>query len=269
MRKPSHNGTEILHSRDINSVMVIHTEVRSAGLWPRLHEHPENLILMPNTLTLFTTRRLAPIVLGLFSAHVFAGGTGIGAGISSLGFNVEVSQALTNNLALRLGYNSASYDTDGETDGIDYEYELDWSSANLTLDWHPFGNGFRLSVGALSNDNSIEAESKDLSGTVEVGDGNFTAAQVGRIEGDIEFDSFAPYAGIGWGRIPESGLGFMLDLGIAFQGSPDVELRSVDGVLSDDPTLNAALAEEEKQLEDDVEDFDLYPVIKLNLVYAL
>ena len=218
-------------------------------------------------------RKIAPwltLLMGgiLFPAHAQAE-TALGVGVSTLGFNVELSQTLADNLSLRLGYNAASYDTDGETDGIDYEYELDWSSASLLLDWHPFGSGFRLSVGALSNDNSIDAESKSFSGTVEVGDVNFTAAQVGRIEGEIDFDSFVPYAGVGWGRVPETGFGFMFDLGVAFQGSPDVELRSVDGTLSGDPTLNAAINEEEQELEDDLEDFDLYPVVKLSLNYTL
>ena len=195
--------------------------------------------------------------------------TALGVGVSTLGFGVELSQTLGNSTAIRLGYNTASYDTDGETDGIDYEYELDWSSASLILDWHPFDSGFRLSVGALSNDNSIDAESKSFDGTVDVGGVNFTAAQVGRVEGEIDFDSFSPYAGVGWGRIPESGLGFMFDLGVVFQGSPDVELRSVGGSLSGDPTLNAAIEEEEEELEDDVEEFDLYPVIRFSLNYTL
>ncbi len=225
------------------------------------------------TTSLLALRKTGPVLTLiaaslLLTSHARAD-TAVGLGISTLGFNIELSQSLGEALALRLGYNTASYDTDGETDGIDYEYELDWSSASLLLDWHPFGNGFRLSVGGLANDNSIDAQSKSFDGSVEVGDVNFTAAQVGRIEGEIDFDSVAPYAGIGWGRMPESGLGFTFDLGVAFQGSPDVELKSVGGTLSGDPTLNAAIDAEEQELEDDVEDFDLYPVVKLNLVYTL
>ncbi len=193
--------------------------------------------------------------------------TGLYSGVSSLGLQLGVAQSLTDQLSIKLAYSGASYDADGETDGVDYEYDLDLSSVSLLLDWHVFDNGFRVTAGALANGNEISAESKISGATIEVGDTVFTADQVGRLEGDIEFDSLAPYLGIGWGRALGEGFSVMFDLGVAFQGEPEVDLRSVGGTFSNNPILIAEVEREEQELQDDAEDFDLYPVISLGFSY--
>lgn len=193
--------------------------------------------------------------------------TGLYAGVSSLGLQLGVAQSLTDQLSIKLAYSGASYDADGETDGVDYEYDLDLSSVSLLLDWHVFDNDFRVTAGALANGNEISAESKISGATIEVGDTVFTADQVGRLEGDIEFDSLAPYLGIGWGRALGEGFSVIFDLGVAFQGEPEVELRSVGGTFSNNPILIAEVEREEQELQDDAEDFDLYPVISLGFSY--
>jgi hypothetical protein len=138
---------------------------------------------------------------------------------------------------------------------------------SLLLDWHAFDNGFRFTAGALANNNEITAESKISGATVEVGDSVFTSDQVGRLEGDISFDSLAPYLGIGWGRAVADGLSVSFDLGVVFQGEPEVNLQSVGGSFSDNPLLIAEVEREEQELQDDADEFDLYPVISLGLSY--
>ena len=62
---------------------------------------------------------------------------------------------------------------------------------------------------------------------------------------DVDFNDIAPYAGLGF----QSGffgnrVEFAFDVGVLFQGDPDVDLDA-DGTLSNDPTLRARLKEEE------------------------
>jgi hypothetical protein len=88
---------------------------------------------------------------------------------------------------------------------------------------------------------------------------------VSRIEGNVGFNDFAPYAGIGF----QSGffgdrVNFAFDVGVLFQGDPDVDLDA-DGTLSNDPTLRARLKEEEKDIEDDLEWLGFYPVAALTV----
>ncbi|MFK8020647.1 MAG: hypothetical protein AB8B86_12810 [Pseudomonadales bacterium] len=194
--------------------------------------------------------------------------TAIGGGVSTLGLNVSVAQSLTDNLSVRLAFNTASYDFDGNTDGIEYDYGFDLSSISALADWHVFETNFRITVGGISNGNEIDASSKDLAGTVQVGDQTFSSTDVGRLEGKIDFDSLAPYLGIGWGRAANRGWAFLVDIGVAMQGSGEAELRSVGGTLSNNPTLLAEIEREEAELEADIEDYDLYPVIGVQVFYT-
>ena len=207
------------------------------------------------------------MVSALMSTHASAG-TAVGVGGSTLGYQVALSQSLSEDVNLKLAYHTASQNFDGETDGVDYDYDFDFESTGILIDWHVFGGGFRLTTGALINDNEIHAQS-DISGlTLEVGDTVFTSAEVGRLEGDISFDSYAPYLGIGWGRAISDGLSVVFDLGVIFQGTPTVNLESVDGTLSNNALLLDEVEREERELQDDANDFDTYPVVSLGLFYS-
>tara|TARA_B110000967_G_scaffold147001_1_gene150489 strand:+ start:213 stop:824 length:612 start_codon:yes stop_codon:yes gene_type:complete len=200
------------------------------------------------------------------SSNSYAG-TAVGVGGSTLGYQVALSQSVSENVNLKLTYNTASQSFDGETDGVNYDYDFEFESTSLLIDWHVFGGGFRLTTGALINDNEIFAQS-DISGlTLEVGDTVFTSAEVGRLEGDISFDSYAPYLGLGWGRSISDGFSFSFDLGVVFQGEPTVNLQTVGGTLSDNSLLLEEVEREEQELQDDANDFDVYPVISLGLFY--
>lgn len=202
----------------------------------------------------------------LMSSNSYAG-TAVGVGGSTLGYQVALSQSVSENVNLKLTYNTASQSFDGETDGVNYDYDFEFESTSLLIDWHVFGGGFRLTTGALINDNEIFAQS-DISGlTLEVGDTVFTSAEVGRLEGDISFDSYAPYLGLGWGRSISDGFSFVFDLGVVFQGEPTVNLQTVGGTLSDNSLLLEEVEREEQELQDDANDFDVYPVIALGLFY--
>ena len=203
----------------------------------------------------------------LMSSNSYAG-TAVGVGGSTLGYQVALSQSLSENVNLKLSYNTASQSFDGETDGVNYDYDFEFESTSLLIDWHVFGGGFRLTTGALINDNEIFAQS-DISGlTLEVGDTVFTSAEVGRLEGDISFDSYAPYLGLGWGRSISDGFSFSFDLGVVFQGEPTVNLQTVGGTLSDNSLLLDEVEREEQELQDDANDFDVYPVVSLGLFYS-
>ena len=202
----------------------------------------------------------------LISTNSYAG-TAVGVGGSTLGYQVALSHSVSENVNFKLTYQATSQSFDGETDGVNYDYDFDFKSAGILIDWHVFGGGFRLTTGALINDNEIHAQS-DISGlTLEVGDTIFTSAEVGRLEGDISFDSYAPYLGVGWGRSISDGLSFVFDLGLVFQGEPTVNLESVGGSLSNNPFLLDEVEREEQELQEDANDFDVYPVISLGLFY--
>ncbi|MFM7372109.1 MAG: hypothetical protein ACKO2Z_30855, partial [Sphaerospermopsis kisseleviana] len=76
-------------------------------------------------------------------------------------------------------------------------------------------------------------------------------------------NSVAPYLGIGWGNAVKSGnrWGFSANLGVMFAGSPKVELTAPAYILAAD------VEAERKQLEDDLDWLNIYPVLSLGLSY--
>ena len=102
------------------------------------------------------------------------------------------------------------------------------------------------------------------SGTYSIGNRNYTGAEVGTLTGKVDFKSTAPYVGIGWGNATSGRFGIAFDLGIVFQGSPQVAL-SASGIVASDPTFIQELNRENQELENDISEFKYYPVISLGL----
>lgn len=187
--------------------------------------------------------------------------------ISTLGLGLEAGVRFNETLGLRFGGNWLSFDADREIDDVDYDAEATLASLGALVDYHPFRGGFRLSGGLRFNFNEA-----DLTGRpnedIEIGDTVFDADDVGTLKGDVSFDVLAPYLGVGYGAaLLDGSLSIGFDLGVMYQGRADVVLDAEDGLLEGDPVLEAELAAEEEDVENDLEDFQFYPVIGLAVVY--
>lgn len=192
---------------------------------------------------------LVAFVLILFSfnsAHAESG-VAVGARISTLGVGGEVTAQLVPNLNIRLGGNGAEYDYDGTESGIEYDFDLKLLSGTALVDWHPWSGGFRVSGGAMVNGNEVDFQAKSVA-TYTIGDTTYTTAEVGTLSGEIDFNALAPYVGIGWGNAVDKNKrwGFTLDLGVVYQGTPDVELRT-NGSLASDAAFRANLEREKTE----------------------
>ena len=67
---------------------------------------------------------------------------------------------------------------------------------------------------------------------VTIGDETFAAADVGTLEGDATYRTFAPYLGLGYGAtLLKGALTVGFDLGVMYQGAADVELDAEGGLL--------------------------------------
>ncbi len=212
-------------------------------------------------------RMAALLLLAGSTLPAQAGDFSLGGAAGTLGFGAEAGYAFNERLGVRLGGYAFSFDRDGEENGIRYDGELDLSNVGAYLDWHPFAGGFRVSGGWFATDNGLDGTGvPGPGGTFDIGGFTFTEEQVGTLRATAEFGSSAPFLGAGWlwGRA-DRGLAWSLDLGVLFQDSPDIELTSTGGTLSGDPALQLAIAEEEAELEDDFDKYDLYPVVSLGL----
>ena len=210
---------------------------------------------------------LVVAIVMLWSSASYAQGIAVSGRISTLGLGIEVTKSLTETINARVGGNYFSFSSDGTVDEIDYERDINLLSALVSADWFPFEGGFRMSGGLLFNGNGLDSTAKPA---VEFNIGGivYPSVQVGTLTGEMSFREFAPYLGVGWGNAvgEDKKFGFVFDLGIVFQGSPDVDL-SASGLIALDPTFQRDLAEEEKNLEKEYEDFKYYPIISFGNTY--
>ncbi|MEI8032528.1 MAG: hypothetical protein WCH05_04190 [Chlorobiaceae bacterium] len=193
-------------------------------------------------------------------------GAGIKAGTPGIG--PELTIGLTPFLNARAGYNALHFDGSTTESDIMYHYSMKLKSCPILLDLHPIGNsGFRITSGIFINNNVLRATGAPQT-TYTIGNTTYPAADIGTLAGTVTFKHYAPFAGIGWGNAvgSKSSLSFAFDLGVIFQGSPDVALAA-NGVVASDPLFKADLAREISSVKSKISDIKYYPVLSLGLAY--
>lgn len=195
-------------------------------------------------------------------------GFGVGAKAGTLGVGADLIGRVNDSLNLRLGLQGFTYDISDSYSDIDYDADLELFSGMLLADLFPFGNNFRLSAGVMLNQNEVALTGKPSNNTYTIGGTTYPSALVGTLTGNVDFNTVAPYAGIGYGGAfsDKSNWSFFFDLGVLFQGSPKVSYTA-DGPLANNRTFQASLEQERKELEDDVDEYEYYPVLSLGVTY--
>jgi len=194
----------------------------------------------------------------LLSAEcVFKDGTP-GVKIGTLGIGIEYTAKFNEKLDLRLGVNKYKYSSTGTESNIDYDIDLNLHTLAIIADYHVFNNNFVLSAGLMYNGNNIEFDAKSTS--VNIGGTAYTGVT---LNGKVDFNSIAPYIGIGYSNTTKgAGWSFSSELGALYQGTAIAKLTT-----SGTAVTAAHLAAEEKELQDALDGFDLYPVASIAVSY--
>jgi hypothetical protein len=191
----------------------------------------------------------------------------ISPAISTLGLGVEGGMRLNDSFGLRLGGNWLALEDDGSQNDFAYDADLTLASFGTLVDYHPFQGGFRVTGGLRYNFNDLEVVG-NATDIVTIGDVEFSPEEVGTVSGDVGFNVVAPYLGIGYGAtLLEGAFSIGFDLGLMVHGQADVQLESEDGDLSGTDLLNDSLDDEERNIEDDLDAFVVYPVVGLAAIY--
>lgn len=210
-------------------------------------------------------------VLGLSQELHADEGVGIGAKAGTLGLGVEISTSLLPTTRLRGGFNYLSYSFDSSISNIDYEFEPEFNSFSLLFDWHPFSGSFFLSGGVYLNNNSVGVTGSAPDNIVPAAYSDFAfLTDELSISGDVEFRPVAPYAGLGWrSNSGETGWGIAVELGVLFQGAPDVQNLRVNAPIEINQVneVQTFLADQEQEIEDELSRFEFYPVAAATLTY--
>lgn len=214
------------------------------------------------------------------SASALDVGVGVRAGINGIGG--EVSVGLTKTINLRILAASVDVDDEDETidvgdsggEGeIDATLEFDYGASALFVDWHVFDGSFHLTAGLFRNDSGADL-SGTLVGNIVVDGQPIDQGDIsGEIGGEIKLaDSFQPYLGIGWGRRAggDGGLSVTFDLGVALL-DPEVSLDATvnaGGNFTSQAELDDTLRGLERDAEDELDDFEIWPIASIGINYA-
>lgn len=190
---------------------------------------------------------------------------GVGVKAGTLGLGVEGRWSGLPYVDFRLGANAYTYADDGTQAGVLYEGDLDLETFFVTANFHFPLSPFRLTAGVMANGNEFNMVSAEP-GDFTIGGDFYTGAEVGTLTGNTSFSSTAPYVGLGFDFELFGKAGLNFDVGVLMQGDPEVTLVA-DGLLADDPGFQASLEAERQDLEDEMSDFKVYPVVSLSFVY--
>jgi hypothetical protein len=215
------------------------------------------------------TMKKTAVMLGCVAAlgaNVAAADIGIAARVSTLGYGAELSYGFSKYFSLGVTANAVDDEGTETIDNIDYNYNLDFSTYGALLHWHVFGGHFHITAGAFNNDNEVGVTAAPPAGT---NIGGYTTTGGESLAGAVTFSGTAPYIGIGWGNRPEGSFGLTFDVGAVYQGSPSLSLSGSCGGAPgcNQATLDAAVATERQQAEEDLSDFKWWPVVSLGLYY--
>lgn len=189
----------------------------------------------------------------------------VGPTIGTLGVGLEGGWRPLDFLGLRLGARAIAFDDHQSIGGIPYKFGANLSSGGPTLDIYPFGGGFRLSVGVNINGNNADVTSTP-STPVHIGSTTYTPAEIGTLTGKADYDSVAPYLGIGYAGGASESFVLALDAGVFYQGGPRVSLAA-SGPLASSPQLQSDLAQESRTIRSKIDWTAWYPAVQLAALF--
>ena len=209
--------------------------------------------------------RILPVLLLLAVPPGLYADAALTGKIGTLGFGGELTLGVSEKANFRLVMNYVNFEVLVVDEAGELDTEFDWFTYGVLLDYHPFKTPFRLSAGLLVNDNTVDLDG-DLTGPVDLDDVEWLLDD---LDGGIEFDELAPYVGIGYGNAigPEGRWHIAIDIGFMFQGEPDTEASAVSSIPVLQPFVDAALEAEVQELEEEFEDYEIYPVASIGLSY--
>jgi hypothetical protein len=233
--------------------------------------------------TLARPPRNAPAALKPFSRIA------LGGGVSPLGVNMQIATNLNRHLNLRGTGHLFQYTVNNiSTNGFLVDAKLDLASAGASVDYYPFaGHGFRLSPGALFLNNNAASATYTVQPGTSFSLNGYTyyasSSNPVRGTGNLGLHSQSPAftATTGWGNvIPRKGghLSFPFELGVAFIGSPTLNIALTSGQVCDaqgqncvdvatDEDVQNNLQAQIAKYKHDLDPLKTYPIVTFGVAY--
>lgn len=235
------------------------------------------LTILSGTIMMMSTTVSAQNEYGYFNSLA----AGVSVGLSGIGVNL--ASPLGNHFDLRAGALfmpgiKLSTDVDVETthagtstiSTMQVDGDLSRISGELLLNYYPFRSAdFFLTAGAaFAGDKLIKIDGHNDELGQQVSEGNKVGISIGDcvlpvdkngdVSGGLKVSPFRPYLGLGFGRaVPRKRLGFMVEMGVQFHGTPDV--------YSNSRTMDEATIDTDDTFTKVIDKLKVYPVLKFTL----
>jgi hypothetical protein len=229
------------------------------------------IVLVPQPKVKKKSGRLLP-----FSRIAFATSSG------TLGLGGEIATPLTRLLNLRAGVDLLNYDYGLAVDGANYAGQLHLKSGQATLDFFPCHCGFHVSPGVMVFRSAASATVFVPGGnTFSLGGQTFTSSASDPVNGSATMvfsRTMMPMFTFGFSNIIAHGkrhLTVPLELGAAYTGPYAAQLKlggsaciAMAGCMSvTTPEIEQGVVEEQRELNEPMKHYQLYPIVNLGIAY--
>ena len=213
-------------------------------------------------------RLLSATILSTLCTVSAAHAADVYAGIGTTGFLIGVEHHYSDAIGVRADVNGGSLSRDASTSDATYHGTLHLAALGLFADYHPWGGAFRLSAGALIGDTNLEGNAvASANGTFTI-NGVQVSAPGESLTAKVRLPSLRPFVGLGWGHAPKDrGVFGQFDLGVAY-GRPDVSLTATPNLAAAAAAAGTSVESERVLLQNKVNDFRLYPVLRVGVGYG-
>jgi hypothetical protein len=192
--------------------------------------------------------------------------------VGTLGVGIDLTYSVNEKINARFNINKGKIDFDFEENGVDYNGNFNASTVGGLIDYYPHTNDFRLTTGFYINQNELNLAATGGANST-IGDDNVSLNGL-QLNLDVGFKKVVPYLGLGWGNMTkeDNDWQFGVDAGVLFQGSAESNLELIgsayDGLDAElKLDLQEALVQEKENINDELKDFKLYPVISVGAGY--
>lgn len=205
----------------------------------------------------------------------------ISAEVGTLGYGANIGWALNDKTELQAGWAGGDvadlFGGDFDANDVNYDVDSDFSNPYLGVQLRPMANWFTVGAGIIVPDNDIEVTSNPNGGVYKIDGKQYNADDVGVLQGNLEHrNKLAPYATIGFRPNITNNFGLFGELGAAYMGKTDANVRSVggtgNGFIRDEngvvtgETANSIANKAQNELEDK-KLLEWLPIVKVGATY--
>ena len=187
-------------------------------------------------------------------------------GVGTEGITGGVGYSFESHDNFRVEFSGFSLSHSFNAGDLHYDGNLKLAHAGLYVDAFPLPSfvGFRVTTGLLIGSDSLSGDAQSMNGTYTL-NGVTVPANGETITAKAKLPTVRPYLGIGYGHNPlNKGLSVAFDAGVAF-GKPHVDFNVPADIAAAAGQQNVNA--EEQSLQSKANNFKVYPIVKIALVY--